>query len=81
MKKHPGRVWYTHLKDMAKGIVPTSEQAHSPAANVPMGTGQIDVKGIVATGAETGVEMNILEDESADPIGNIPKSVAYYQTL
>jgi sugar phosphate isomerase/epimerase len=81
LKKHRGRVWYTHLKDMAKGIVPTSEQAHSPAANVPMGTGQIDVKGIVATGAETGVEMNILEDESADPIGNIPKSVAYYQTL
>ena len=81
LKKYQGRVWYTHVKDMAKGIVPTSEEAHSEAANVPMGTGQIDIKGIVAVGAATGVEMNILEDESADPIGNIPKSVAFYKTL
>ena len=46
-----------------------------------MGTGQIDIKSIVAVGAENGVEMNILEDESSDPIGNIPKSVAFYKTL
>jgi sugar phosphate isomerase/epimerase len=81
IKKYKGRVWYTHVKDMAKGIVPTSEQAHSEAANVPMGAGQIDIKGIVAAGIAAGVEMNILEDESADPIGNIPRSVAFYKTL
>jgi sugar phosphate isomerase/epimerase len=81
LKKYAGRVWYTHVKDMAKGIAPTSEKAHLPESNVPMGTGQIDIKAIVATGAATGVEMNILEDESADPIGNIPKSVAYYKSL
>ena len=32
LKKYKGRVWYTHVKDMAKGIVPTSEQAHSESA-------------------------------------------------
>jgi len=81
LEKYKGRVWYTHVKDMAKGIVPTSEQAHSEASNVPLGQGQIDIKGIVAAGVATGVEMNILEDESSDPVGNIPKSVAYYKTL
>jgi len=81
LKKYKGRVWYTHVKDMAKGIVPTSEQAHSEQSNVPLGQGQIDIKGIVAAGIATGVEMNILEDESSDPVGNIPKSVAYYKTL
>ncbi|HEX9093869.1 MAG TPA: hypothetical protein VF902_07795, partial [Coriobacteriia bacterium] len=81
MNKYPGRFWYTHVKDMAKGIVPTSEKAHSEDANVPLGAGQIDIKSIVAVGAANGVEMNILEDESADPIGNIPKSVAFYKTL
>jgi sugar phosphate isomerase/epimerase len=51
MKKHPGRFWYTHLKDMAKGVVP-SEARGRPEANVVLGTGQIDVKGIVAAGPQ-----------------------------
>jgi sugar phosphate isomerase/epimerase len=81
MKKYAGRVWYTHLKDMTKGIDPRSEKAHSEAANAVLGTGQIDVKAIVAAAPAAGVDMNILEDESADPVGNIPKSVAFYKTL
>ena len=81
LKKYPGRVWYTHLKDMAKGIAPGAEKGHAPESNVVLGTGQIDIKGIVAAGAAAGVEMHIIEDESADPIGQIPKSVAYYKSL
>jgi sugar phosphate isomerase/epimerase len=81
MKKYAGRVWYTHLKDMAKGISPTSEAARREDSKVVLGTGQIDIKGIVAAGAAAGVEIHYLEDESADPAGQIPKSVAYYRTL
>lgn len=75
MKKYAGRVWYTHLKDMARGDV------EGPAANAVLGTGKIDVDGIVKAGPEAGVEIHFLEDESADPAGNIPKSVVYYQTM
>ncbi len=46
-----------------------------------LGTGRIDVKGIVAAGAKAGVEIHYLEDESAHPLVNIPKSVAFYKTL
>lgn len=81
LKKYPGRVWYTHLKDMAKGVAAGAEQAHAPESNVVLGTGQIDVKGIVAAGAAAGVEMHIIEDESADPLGHIPQSVAFYKSL
>ena len=81
MNKYPGRFWYTHLKDMAKGVTPLSQATHKPESNVVLGTGQIDVKGIVAAGATAGVEMHIIEDESADPIGHIPQSVAYYKSL
>jgi sugar phosphate isomerase/epimerase len=81
MKKYAGRVWFTHLKDMAKGIAPGAEKGHAPESNVVLGTGQIDIKGLVAAGAAAGVEMHIIEDESADPIGQIPKSVAYYKSL
>jgi sugar phosphate isomerase/epimerase len=81
MRKHAGRVWYTHLKDMAKGIAPTSEAARREDSKVVLGTGQIDIEGIVAAGPEAGVEIHYLEDESADPAGQIPKSVAYYENL
>jgi sugar phosphate isomerase/epimerase len=75
MKKYPGRVWYTHLKDMAEGDLPREE------AQVVLGTGKIDIAGVVKAGPEAGVEIHYLEDESQDPVGNIPKSVAYYEGL
>ncbi|HYN01175.1 MAG TPA: sugar phosphate isomerase/epimerase [Vicinamibacteria bacterium] len=81
MKSHPGRVWFTHLKDMAKGVAPGSEAGRREESNVVLGTGQIDIKGIVAAGPKAGVEMHFIEDESADPAGQIPKSVAFYKSL
>jgi sugar phosphate isomerase/epimerase len=81
MNKYPGRFWFTHLKDMAKGVAPLSEATHSAESNVVLGTGQIDVKGIVAASVRAGIEMHILEDESADPVGHIPQSVAFYRSL
>jgi sugar phosphate isomerase/epimerase len=74
MKKYPGRVWYTHLKDMAKDGGPRDD-------NVVLGTGKIDIAGVVRAGPEAGVEIHYIEDESADPIGQIPKSLEYYQAL
>lgn len=81
MKKYAGRFWYTHLKDMTKGVDPRSEKARSEDANAVLGTGQIDIKGVVAASATAGVEMHFIEDESADPVGRIPQSVAYFKTL
>ena len=81
LKEYAGRIWFTHLKDMAKGIAPTSEAARREESKVVLGTGQMDVKGILAAGTKAGVEIHYLEDESADPVGQIPKSVAYYRTL
>jgi sugar phosphate isomerase/epimerase len=81
MKKYPGRIWFTHLKDMAKGVAPGSAAGHREESNVVLGTGQIDIKGILAAGPKAGVEMHFIEDESADPVGHIPQSVAYYRSL
>lgn len=75
MKKHEGRVWYTHLKDMAEG------KGFGPEAKVVLGTGNLDIPAIVKAGPKAGVEINFLEDESNDPVGQIPRSVEYYRTL
>jgi sugar phosphate isomerase/epimerase len=79
LEKHPGRVWYTHLKDMARGTKPGAEVPDE--ANVVLGTGMIDIAGIVAAGVKAGVEIHYIEDESPDPFGHIPKSRAYYESL
>ena len=81
MNANPGRVWFTHLKDMAKGTVPGREGQDLERANVALGTGRIDVRGIVAAGPKAGVEIHYIEDESAEPTVNIPRSVAYYRSL
>jgi sugar phosphate isomerase/epimerase len=81
MKKHAGRVWFTHLKDMPKGLAPGVPAALRAESKVVLGAGGLDIKGIVAAGKAAGVEMHIIEDESADPVGQIPKSVAYYRAL
>ena len=58
------------------------EGAHPHAdAKVVLGTGRIDIAGVVKAGAAAGVEIHYLEDESRDPVGQIPKSIAYYETL
>jgi sugar phosphate isomerase/epimerase len=81
MKKHAGRVWFTHLKDMPKGLAPGAKAAREEASKVVLGTGGLDIAGIVAAGEAAGVEMHFIEDESADPVGQIPKSVLYYKSL
>jgi sugar phosphate isomerase/epimerase len=81
IRKLKGRIWFTHLKDMAKGTVIGGPLQEYGKANVVLGTGQIDIKGIVAAGIAAGVEMNYIEDESPAVLSQVPKSVAYYRGL
>jgi len=81
MAKYPGRIWFTHLKDMSKAAAAEVPRAEYNKLNVVLGTGKIDIKGIVAAGAKAGVEMHYIEDESADVLSQVPKSMAYYKSL
>lgn len=81
MNQYPGRIWFTHLKDMVKGIAAGSEAGRRDESTVVLGTGQIDIPGILAACAKAGVEINYLEDESPNVASQIPKSVAFYRAL
>jgi sugar phosphate isomerase/epimerase len=78
MKKYSGRVWYTHLKDMAENA---KDLRFGPDAKVVLGTGKLDIPGIVKAGPAAGVDIHYLEDESRDPVGQIPRSIEYYRSL
>jgi len=80
--KYAGRVRSLHLKDMKKGFPVEKGKGTAPAdADVPVGTGQIDWPAVLRAAMKAGATEYVLEDESTDPLGNIPKSLAYLQGL
>jgi hypothetical protein len=71
-----------HLKDLAKGFPVKAGTAIAPASSdVPVGTGQIDMRAALVAAVKAQVPLFYLEDESEDPLGHIPESVKYLQSV
>ena len=80
--QHGARVSSLHLKDLKKGVVVTPGKSVGTAdIDVPVGTGQLDMSGILAAASAAGTQLYYVEDESADPLGHIPQSLAYLKTV
>ena len=82
LKKYPNRWIALHVKDMAKGTPTNDFSGGAPAsAEVAVGTGMIDYPAVLRTAQEIGVKKFYIEDETTDPLNNIPKSVSWMQTV
>jgi sugar phosphate isomerase/epimerase len=82
IEKHKGRVKSLHLKDLAKGVVVKPGTATAEAdVDVPVGSGQIDYPAVLRAAKKAGVSMYYVEDESKDPLGHIPQSLAYVSSV
>jgi sugar phosphate isomerase/epimerase len=82
LEKYPGRFKAFHIKDMKKGAPIDLYEGHAPASdNVIVGQGSMDWPAIVAAGNKTGVKYYFIEDETSDPVGNIPPSIQYLAPL
>ncbi|SRR5690606_23592539 len=81
LRKYPDRWSLMHVKDMAEGVVGDFSGGAGPETNVPVGTGQIDYAAVLQAAEEVGVQRYFIEDESTDPLGNIPQSVAYLEQV
>jgi sugar phosphate isomerase/epimerase len=82
IEKHGPRVTSLHLKDIKKGVPQEAGNPDtSPDLDVPLGTGQIDWPAVLRAAVKAGTSQYFVEDESADPWGHVPKSVAYLETL
>jgi sugar phosphate isomerase/epimerase len=76
------RVTSLHLKDLKKGATVTAGQpTGTPDIDVPVGTGQVDMLAVLRAAKAAGPMIYYIEDESADPLNNIPKSVAYLESV
>jgi sugar phosphate isomerase/epimerase len=81
MKKYPDKFPLLHLKDRAKGTPGSSDGKGDVESNVVLGTGDIDVKGLIKQAQKSGTKYLIIEDESSRSVQQIPQSVAYIKKV
>ena len=82
IEKHKSRVTSLHLKDLKKGEKVVAGSAGAEAdVDVPVGTGQIDYGAVLRAAVKAGTSQYFIEDESKDPLGHIPQSVAYLEAF
>ena len=82
IEKHKGRVRSLHVKDRKKGVPVKAGSAGAEAdMDVPVGTGAIDYPAVLRAAKKAGVSYYFIEDESKDPLGHIPQSVAYLSSV
>ncbi len=81
LNKYPEKFVLMHLKDMEKGLKGNDTGHADVETNVTLGTGQIDIAGLVKRGKALGIEYMFIEDESSRSADQIPKSFSYLQGL
>lgn len=80
--EHAPRVTSLHLKDLKQGApVTAGTSVGTHDIDVPVGTGQLDMPAILNAAKAAGTLLYYVEDESADPLANIPVSLAYLESV
>lgn len=81
MKGHPGKFPQLHLKDRKKGTPGSPDGRGDVEANVVLGTGDIDIAGIIREAKKQGTTFLVIEDESSRSVQQIPQSVAFIKSI
>lgn len=82
IERYAPRVQSLHLKDLKKGLpVKAGTATGTPEEDVPVGSGQIDMPRVLRAAMKAGASLYYIEDESADPWGHIPQSIAYLKSF
>lgn len=81
MKSHPGKFPQLHLKDRKKGTPGSLDGRGDVEANVVLGTGDIDIAGLIKEAKKQGTKYLVIEDESSRSVEQIPQSVAYIKSV
>ena len=81
LKKYGSRWKLMHLKDLRKGVKKDLTGLTSPENDVPLGTGEIDIPGIIKEAKKIGIAHYFIEDESSNVNQQVPQSIAYLKSL
>ncbi|AEI47236.1 sugar phosphate isomerase/epimerase family protein [Runella slithyformis] len=81
MKKYGKRFKLVHLKDLRKGVKGDLTGGTPLINDVVLGTGQVDVAGVIREAKKIGIKHYFIEDESPTWYEQVPKSIAYLKSL
>lgn len=81
LKKYGKRFQLIHLKDLKKGVKGDLTGGTPLENDVTLGTGQIDVAGVIKEAKKLGIKHYFIEDESPIWYQQVPKSIAYLKSL
>lgn len=81
LKKYPKRFKLMHVKDLRKGVVGDFTGATSVENDVALGTGQIDIAGVIKAASKSAIEHYYIEDESSSVKVQVPQSLKYLKGL
>ncbi len=82
LHRYPARWMGLHVKDIRKGAPVGFAEPKAPATDkVIVGTGQIDWPTLLKACREYGIAHYYIEDESPEPLANIPESLKYLRSL
>ena len=79
--KYKGRWKMLHLKDIRKGVANDLTGGTDTRNDVALGTGQLDIPGILRAAKAVGVQHYFIEDESPNHARQIPVTIAYIKSL
>lgn len=82
LRRYPNRWALMHVKDMRKGTATGKLTGSEDVRNdVAVGSGQIDIVGVLKTAQELGVKHYFIEDESPSVVEQISQSLRYLESL
>ncbi|WP_295677089.1 sugar phosphate isomerase/epimerase [uncultured Mucilaginibacter sp.] len=79
--KYPTRWKMLHLKDIRKGVANDLTGGTSTNNDVALGTGQLDIPGILKVAKSVGIQHYFIEDESPNHASQIPVTIGYIKGL
>ena len=81
LKKYGSRWKLMHLKDLRKGVAKDLTGGTSTENDVALGTGELDIPGILRAAKKAGIAHYFIEDESSRVNTQVPQSIAYLKSL
>jgi len=81
LKKYGNRWKLMHLKDLRKGTPKDLTGGTSTDNDVALGTGEIDIPGILREANKVGIKHFFIEDESSRVNEQVPQTIAYLKSL
>jgi len=81
LKKYPDRFKLMHLKDRKKGTEGNQFGTADEETNVVLGTGDVDIAGLVREARRLKIKYLFIEDESSHVMEQVPQSIRFIQSI